>query len=771
MLLKRADPDRQIVVFERNRPDDTFGFGVVFSDATLAGIHAADPVLLTALTDHGVHWDTIEVRLRGERHRCGGNGMAAVERRTLLHLLQERAATKVSTSASAPTSPSTTCWTRASISSSRPTERTPCCAKPSRTSCRPTFDTATARFIWLGTTYPFEGLTFVHERRPHGVFAAHAYPIGNGVSTFIVETDATAWRRAGLDEFDTAPAGPSDEQSRDYLQTLFADQIDGHRLLVNNSRWAAFRTARRPLDPPCRATGLVLARRRRPHCPLLRRVRHEDGDGGRHRAGGVTRQRPDDIEPALGVYEAIRRPQVAKIQAAARQGLSWWETFGRTYDELPPWQFAYHFFTRSLPESKLRYATRPSWTDPSRWAAEHGADPIDSTFTLAGTSSRNDSSPWTSRRPSHYDVTAPARPSADWRLGNCASRRPSTRRPRQALRTRLRKRRRRREPDRRPRRHATPPSPPHRRSTTRPRHAGAAHRGRHRRRGHDRHPLRSHRPRRPAVIATSPRRRRRQRRLTWTTRSSHAMPADRTTLHRGAGTDRESSDRTAMPAREDMFEGREPFDDPRSRRRVTDRDRRLCDESVDAIANAGLWRIFTPVSAAGGEAGLSAQVDAVIELSAAHPAAGWVLMVTNAHSFMIGNFPVACQDEVFGDDPDARGSREPSSPRARRDGPRVAGACPDAGSSPAGSITATGSPSASPVTSPPHPSSGGSTWWFPRPTSNSRVTFSLTSTPPASSAAFQLTPQSLRLTVVLPSRPMRGCRRGRRRRRCTRTRW
>jgi anthraniloyl-CoA monooxygenase len=91
-LIKRSGPAHEVTVVERNRAEDTFGFGVVFSDATMAGIHAADPVLLTALTEHGVHWDAIEVRLHGERYRCEGNGMAAVERRTLLALLQRQAA-------------------------------------------------------------------------------------------------------------------------------------------------------------------------------------------------------------------------------------------------------------------------------------------------------------------------------------------------------------------------------------------------------------------------------------------------------------------------------------------------------------------------------------------------------------------------------------------------------------------------------------------------------------------------------------------------------
>ena len=92
LLAKRGDPGREVTVFERNRAGDTFGFGVVFSDATLDGIDAADPVLRRALTEHGVHWDPIEVRLRGERWRFGGNGMAAVARQTLLSLLQQRVA-------------------------------------------------------------------------------------------------------------------------------------------------------------------------------------------------------------------------------------------------------------------------------------------------------------------------------------------------------------------------------------------------------------------------------------------------------------------------------------------------------------------------------------------------------------------------------------------------------------------------------------------------------------------------------------------------------
>ena len=249
LLAKRGDPAREVTVFERNRAGDTFGFGVVFSDATLDGIDAADPVLRRALTEHGVHWDPIEVRLRGERWRFGGNGMAAVARRTLLTLLQQRAAEAgVDLRFSAAVHPDDLLSTddggeydlviAADGANSQMRARFAGAFGPSVV-------TATAKFIWFGTTYPFSGLTFVHEQGPHGVFAVHGYPIGNGVSTFIVETDERSWREAGLDAFDVSqPPGPSDQVTQGYLEKLFATQIDGCPLLVNNSRCAPRSTSR-----------------------------------------------------------------------------------------------------------------------------------------------------------------------------------------------------------------------------------------------------------------------------------------------------------------------------------------------------------------------------------------------------------------------------------------------------------------------------------------------------------------------------------------------
>jgi anthraniloyl-CoA monooxygenase len=386
-LAKGADPSREVTVFERNRAEDTFGFGVVFSDATLAGIHAADPVLRTALAEHGAHWDPIEVRLRGERFFCGGNGMAAVERRTLLALLQRRAielgvevrfATEVS--AEELLAGDFDLVIGADGASSRLRESF-------RDVFEPSVETATAKFIWFGTTYAFDGLTFVHERAPHGVFAVHGYPIGNGVSTFIVETDEESWRAAGLDEFDvTQPPGASDEKSRRYLEQLFADQIDGHPLLVNNSRWGNFRTGRaRRWRHRVGGTALALVG------DAAHTAHFSVGSGTKMAMEDAVAlvaalgEYPDDVDAALAGYEAVRQPQVAKIQDSARPSLSWWEHFGRSYETLPPWQFAYHFFTRSLPDAKLRRRD-DSFVSAAhaRWRAEHGDEPLASPLEVAG---------------------------------------------------------------------------------------------------------------------------------------------------------------------------------------------------------------------------------------------------------------------------------------------------------------------------------------------------------------------------------------------------
>ena len=386
-LAKASDPSRRVTVFERNRAEETFGFGVVFSDATLEGIHAADPVLRTALAERGVHWDPIEVRLHGEQFFCRGNGMAAVQRRRLLQLLQQRAlkaGVDVRFTTEAHPDEVLTAGYELVVAADGANSRMR--HRFADVFC-PEADTATTKFIWLGTTYPFSGLTFIHQRGPHGVFAVHGYPIGGGISTFIVETDEQSWRSAGLDEFDvTQPPGPSDEKTRAYLQALFADQLAGHPLLVNNSRWSSFCTRRTSRWWKRVDAGAIV---------LLGDAAHTAhfsvGSGTKMAMEDAVAlvaaldAHPADVEAALVAYETTRRPQVDKIQRSARPSLSWWEHFGRYHDTLPAWQFAYHFFTRSLPESKLRRRDG-AFVDAihRRWREAHGAGPLHSPIEVAG---------------------------------------------------------------------------------------------------------------------------------------------------------------------------------------------------------------------------------------------------------------------------------------------------------------------------------------------------------------------------------------------------
>jgi anthraniloyl-CoA monooxygenase len=378
-LVKAAHPDVEVTVFERNRADDTFGFGVVFSDATLAGIHAADPVLRTALQEYGEHWDRIEVRLKGERFACAGNGMTAVVRKTLLGLLQARARAvgvdvRFETEVDLEDLTGYDLVVAADGANSRIRERLADHLVPS-------VETATAKFIWFGTSYRFDGLTFVHVRGDHGVFAVHGYPIGPELSTFIVETDEQTWRRAGLDEFDVSqPPGASDTKSQRYLERLFADEIDGRSLLLNNSRWGNFRT-RRAARWHYRNVALLGDAAHTAHFSV--------GSGTKMAMEDAIElvtaldQHPGDVEAALTAYEAAARPAVERIQGSARPSLSWWEHFGSYYDTLEPWQFSFHFLSRSIGTERLARRD-PSYVADvrARWREATGRDVLSTPFAV-----------------------------------------------------------------------------------------------------------------------------------------------------------------------------------------------------------------------------------------------------------------------------------------------------------------------------------------------------------------------------------------------------
>jgi anthraniloyl-CoA monooxygenase len=339
-------------------------------------------VLREALDAHGRHWEDIEVRLKGERIRCGGNGMAAIVRRTLLALLQARArdlgaALRFETEVSLADLDGYDLVVAADGTSSRIRDAL-------AEHLEPTEETASAKFIWFGTDYMFDGLTFVHERGPHGVFAVHGYPISADVSTFIVETDEASWRAAGLDAFDvTQPPGESDLISKAYLENLFAEQIAGRRLLVNNSRWGNFRTrrTRRWYVTGPRPVVLLGDAAHTAHFSVGSgtKMAMEDAIA----LSTVLAKSTTDLPAALADYEAAARPSVEAIQDAARPSLGWWEHFGEYHDAFEPWQFTYHFLSRSITDGRLARRA-PDFVRASHdvWRARHGGDPLDTPLDL-----------------------------------------------------------------------------------------------------------------------------------------------------------------------------------------------------------------------------------------------------------------------------------------------------------------------------------------------------------------------------------------------------
>ncbi|WP_166975219.1 FAD-dependent monooxygenase [Brevibacterium atlanticum] len=383
-LLKRNDPSIEVTVFERNRAEDAFGFGVVFSDATLRAINEADDVLHRGLAEHGRHWDEIAVLSKGEKRAFRGNGMAAIHRRTLLPLLHARAEEVGVDLRFASNVPSLEELSDYDVIVGADGANS-IVRRTVESELGHSVEEADAKFIWFGTDHMFDGLTFVHRRSEFGNFAAHAYPISDEVSTFIVETDAETWKRAGLDEFDvTQPPGVSDEKTQRFVAELFAEDIDHGSIIVNNSRWANFRTRR---SETWHSGNIVLLG------DAVHTAHFSVGSGTKMAmedaivlARELTADHPD-LSAAFEAYEAERVPAVRKIQDSARGGLSWWENFGLYHENMDPTQFAFHFFSRSIGIDRI--APRdPELVETvrSEWASEHGGSAaLDSSVRLGGT--------------------------------------------------------------------------------------------------------------------------------------------------------------------------------------------------------------------------------------------------------------------------------------------------------------------------------------------------------------------------------------------------
>ena len=293
-LAKQLGPDHEISVWERNAADDTFGFGVVFSDETLGGIAHADPVIHDQMEREFARWDDIDVHYRGEVVTSGGHGFAALGRKRLLEILQRRCAdlgVDVHFSSTAPEVEQLSGDYDLVVAADGVNSlvRTKYADQ-----FQPTLDVRRCRYMWLGTDKVFEAFTFDILETPHGVMQMHGYPFDAHGSTFIVEMHDDVWRRAGFDKVpahDLAP-GESDEASVAAVRELFAARArrprgPGQQLALGQLH---HRPQRALVPRQHRA-----ARRRRPHRSLLHRLRHQAGHGGRALPGRLPARvaRPD----------------------------------------------------------------------------------------------------------------------------------------------------------------------------------------------------------------------------------------------------------------------------------------------------------------------------------------------------------------------------------------------------------------------------------------------------------------------------------------------
>jgi anthraniloyl-CoA monooxygenase len=347
-LARQLLPDTDITVWERNAPDDTFGFGVVFSDETLGGIENADPVIYRQMEREFARWDDIDVHYRGEVITSGGHGFAAMSRRRLLELLQQRCAelgVTIRFRAEAPDVAALAAEYDLVIASDGANS---VIRGRRAASFRPEVDFRNCKYMWLGTDLVFDSFKFYIEPTPYGVMQIHGYPYDATGSTFIAEMHDDVWRAAGFEELAAAAAqlapGQSDLASVGRIGELFAGVLGGHELFANNSRWLSFGT----LSCGSWRDGNVVLLGDAAHTAHFSigsgtKLAMEDALA---LAACLHEHRTEGTAGALAAYESERRPVVASTQRAAQASLEWFENLGQ-YTGQEPEQFAFNIMTRS----------------------------------------------------------------------------------------------------------------------------------------------------------------------------------------------------------------------------------------------------------------------------------------------------------------------------------------------------------------------------------------------------------------------------------------
>ena len=374
LLMKKQDPNHDITVVERNKPYDTFGWGVVFSDATMDNMREWDPETADEIQAAFNHWDDIELLFKGGVIRSGGHGFVGIGRKKLLNILQARCEqlgvrlvfeTEVTSDADYPDADLI-------IASDGVNSRI---RTRYQDVFRPDIVVRPNRFIWLGTRKVYDAFTFDFQRTEHGWFQAHIYKFDDETSTFIVECPESVWKAHGLDQADP-------DQSIAFCEKLFAGNLGGEKLMTNarhlrGSAWINFNRV------VCEQWWLE--NDRGSHVVLMGDAVHTAhfaiGSGTKlaiEDAIELTRQferigdSPDRIAEVLAAYQELRRVETLRIQNAAWNAMEWFEVCGERYcDQLEPEQFMYSMLTRSqrISHENLRLCDRRWLEGYERWFA------------------------------------------------------------------------------------------------------------------------------------------------------------------------------------------------------------------------------------------------------------------------------------------------------------------------------------------------------------------------------------------------------------------
>jgi len=374
LLMKRRHPEHDVTVVERNRPYDTFGWGVVFSDQMVAAIQQADPESAAEIADAFNHWDDIELLFKGQRLRTTGHGFIGIGRKHLLNILQrrcERLGVKLVFDREVESDlefPDADLIIASDGVNSRIRERY-------KENFKPDILVRPNRYIWLGTHKLFDAFTFDFRRTEHGWFQAHIYKFDAETSTFIVETTEETFLKHGLDKLDQ-------DASIAFCERVFAETLDGAKLMTNarhlrGSAWLNF--SRLTCEKWTHYNG-------RSHIVLMGDACHT----AHFAIGSGTKLALDDaieladqfdrlghgkenIEAVLAAYGEARRVGVARVQNAARNAMEWFEVVGHRYaDTLEPKQFFYSMLTRSqrISHENVRLRDPVGLAEYERWLAE-----------------------------------------------------------------------------------------------------------------------------------------------------------------------------------------------------------------------------------------------------------------------------------------------------------------------------------------------------------------------------------------------------------------